>query len=186
MVYLTVWIIFPAKVGTTIPLPARSIATALYALHFYLNIHPHGLDSAYFWPARGKGIVAPTLVLCDPIKWNESHVGRFSILKLLHHFLKTLTCYMLMQTPLESDILLQSYEQFFNAENNIKLKNVDPFFANFLKTIFVTSDSSFPLIMSHMCCKVSRLNPLIIFFYPHIDVWLLITLTTSNTDLHPF
>ena len=39
----------------TIPFAARSIATALYALHFYLNLRPHAPDSA------AKGIVVHTL-----------------------------------------------------------------------------------------------------------------------------
>ena len=54
-----------------------------------------------------------------------------------------------MQTPLELDIWLQSYEQFINTENNIKQRNLNSFFANISKTISATSDS-FPLIMSHV------------------------------------
>ena len=55
-----------------------------------------------------------------------------------------------MQAPLKLDIWLQSYEQFIKAENNIKQKNLNSFFANISKTLSATSDS-FPLIMSQMC-----------------------------------
>ena len=54
-----------------------------------------------------------------------------------------------MQTPLQLSIWLQSNKQSIIAENNIKQKNLDPFFANISKAIFPTSDS-FLLIMSHL------------------------------------
>ena len=46
-----------------------------------------------------------------------------------------------MQTPLESDIELQSYEQFIDAENKIKLGILTSFFVNITNTISATSDS---------------------------------------------
>ena len=44
-----------------------------------------------------------------------SHLSKMSISIFLHHFLKTWKCFILMQTPLELDIWLQSYEEFDNA-----------------------------------------------------------------------
>ena len=61
-----------------------------------------------------------------------------------------LKCYMLIQTPSQSDIWLQRYEQFFKFKNNVKHKIFSPLLAcNSSKSIFPTSDS-FPLIMSHI------------------------------------
>ena len=54
-----------------------------------------------------------------------------------------------MNTPLQSDIWLQSYEGFDNTKNNIKQRNLNPVFANISKTTSPTSDS-FLLIMSHI------------------------------------
>ena len=54
-----------------------------------------------------------------------------------------------MQTPLQLDIWLQSYEGCDDAKNNIKQRNLNTFVANFSKTTPPTSDL-FLLIMSHM------------------------------------
>ena len=54
-----------------------------------------------------------------------------------------------MQTPLQLDIWLQSYEGFVNTKNNIKQRNLNTVFANISKTTSPTSDS-FLLIMSHI------------------------------------
>ena len=54
-----------------------------------------------------------------------------------------------MQTPLQLDIWLHSYEGFDDAKNIIKQRNFNTVFANISKTIWPTSDS-FLLIMSHM------------------------------------
>ena len=54
-----------------------------------------------------------------------------------------------MQTPLQLDIWLQSYKDFFNAKNNIKQRNWNTIFANISKPLSPTSDS-FLLIMSHL------------------------------------
>ena len=51
-----------------------------------------------------------------------------------------------MQTPLQLEIWLQSYEGFDNAKNNEKQRNLNAVSANISKT---TSDS-FLLIMSHI------------------------------------
>ena len=68
------------------------------------------------------------------------------------HFLKPLSrstkCFTLMQTPLQLDIWLQSYEEFVNAKKNIKQRNWNTVFANISKLISLTSESFF-LIMSH-------------------------------------
>ena len=54
-----------------------------------------------------------------------------------------------MQTPLQLDILLQSYEGFVNAKNNLKQRNLNTVFANIPKTTLPTS-VIFLLIMSHI------------------------------------
>ena len=51
---------------------------------------------------------------CDTIKGNESLV-EISISIFLNHILKTSKCFILMQTPLQLDIWLQSYDGFDNA-----------------------------------------------------------------------
>ena len=53
-----------------------------------------------------------------------------------------------MQTPLQLDIWLQSYEGFDNAKNIMKQRNLNNVLANISKTTSPTSDS-FLLIMSH-------------------------------------
>ena len=86
--------------------------------------------------------------ICDMIKRNESLVENISIPIFLHHFNITSKCSILMQTPLQLDIWLQSYKAFVNAKNNIKQRNLNTVFTNISKTIWTTSDS-FLLIMSH-------------------------------------
>ena len=54
-----------------------------------------------------------------------------------------------MQTLLQLDVCLQSYEGFYNAKNSMKQRNLNTVFANISKTTSPTSDS-FLLIMSHM------------------------------------
>ena len=58
-----------------------------------------------------------------------------------------------MQTPLQLDIWLRSYERFDNAKNNIKQRNLNTVFANISKTTSPTSDS-FLLIMSHISIQL--------------------------------
>ena len=53
---LSIWM---PKVGATIAFAARSIATALYALHFYLNLYPHVPNNVYFLPVRCKRNCGP-------------------------------------------------------------------------------------------------------------------------------
>ena len=69
-----------------------------------------------------------------------------------HLFLMTSKSFILIQTPLQLDIWLQSYEGFVNAKNNTKQKNLNTVFANISKTTSPTSDS-FLLIMSQMSRK---------------------------------
>ena len=54
------------SVGATIPFAARSIATALCALHFYLNPR---LTVHTFYPYAAKAIVVPTLEGSTLSKW---------------------------------------------------------------------------------------------------------------------
>ena len=74
---------------------------------------------------------------------------QFSILFFQYKSLVHLQCYILIQTPSQLNIWLQSYEQFFKVKNNVKHKNLSPLLACNSKSIFPTSDS-FSLIMSHM------------------------------------
>ena len=54
-----------------------------------------------------------------------------------------------MQTPLQLDIWLQSYDGFDNAKNNMKQRNLNTVFANITKTTSPTSNSLL-LIMSQI------------------------------------
>ena len=66
-----------------------------------------------------------------------------------------------MQTPLQLDIWLQSYEGFENAKNKMKQRNLNNVFGNISKTS-PTSDS-FLLIMSHiMYIKITKIGRLIV------------------------
>ena len=78
-----------------------------------------------------------------------SHLSKISISIFLHHFLKTSKCFIVIQTPLQLDIWLQSYEGFDNVKNIMKQRNMNNVFANISKTTSPTSDS-FHLIMSHI------------------------------------
>ena len=77
-----------------------------------------------------------------------NHLSKMSIPIFLHHFRKTSNCFILMQTPLQSNIWWKSYEEFVIAKNNIKHCS-NTILTNISKTIWPTSDS-FLLIMSHM------------------------------------
>ena len=96
------------------------------------------------------------IIICDMIKGNEPLVEIFN-----SYFLTPLShnCFILMQTPLQLDIWLQSYEEFVNVKNVIKQRNWNTVFANISKPISQTSDS-FLLIMSHILIK-SKYNELI-------------------------
>ena len=54
-----------------------------------------------------------------------SHLSKTSISIFLHYSLITDKCFILMQTQLQLDILLQSYEGLVNAKNNIKQRNLN-------------------------------------------------------------
>ena len=79
------------------------------------------------------------------------------ILSFISHVLTNSKCFILMQTPWKLHIWLQSYEEFVDAKNNIKQKNLNTVLANISKSISPTSDS-FPLILSQFSCVVSTKN----------------------------
>ena len=118
-----------------------------------------------------------------------SHLSKNSISIFLHHLIITSNCFILMQTPLQSDIWLQSYEGFVNAKNNVKQRNLNTIFANISITTSPTSDS-FLLIMSHMIISTRSHNLSLMHFnfiktlysmynqWP--NVWLLKHLTFSK------
>ena len=68
----------------------------------------------------------------------------FSIYNLLVH----LKSYILIQTPLLSEIWFQRYEQIYEFLNNVKHKNLSTLLAYNSKSILATSDS-FPLVILH-------------------------------------
>ena len=88
------------------------------------------------------------------VTWSRemSHLSKKSISIFLYHCLPTSKCLILMQTPLQLDIRLQSYEESDNSKNNMKQRNLNPVLANISKTTSPTSDS-FLVIMSHMVFK---------------------------------
>ena len=84
---------------------------------------------------------------------NESLVDKFQ-------FCITSKCFILMQIiPLKLNIW--SYDEFINAKNNIKQKNLNTVFVIISKTLSPTLDS-FLLIMSHVI--ISSLLPSIFVF----------------------
>ena len=117
----------------------------------------------------------------DQGKWVTC--SKISISFFLHHFLVTSKCFNLMQTPLQLDIWLQSYEGFVNAKNNIKQRNLNTVFANISKTIFPTSDS-FLLIMSQMLKDTASLS---IFLLPQdcSTSWCLFRNWTTRNSITP-
>ena len=67
------------------------------------------------------------------IKGNESLVENFSSY-FLTPLSQTLAMLHVDANPLQLDVWLQSYEEFDNAKNNIKQRNLNPVFANISKT----------------------------------------------------
>ena len=122
------------------------------------------------------------------VTWSRemSHLSKISISIFLHHCLTTLKCFILMQTPIQLDIWLQSYAGFDNAKNNIKQRNLNPVFANISITTSPTSDS-FLLIMSHMGFEKYLWIHIYInhtFYTPHmchIILWAVSSMHTHDT-----
>ena len=80
-------------------------------------------------------------------------------------------------------LVIQSYEPFITAENNIKPKNVYSFLADISKTIF----DSFPLIMSHISSwngnnEKWRHNIIFHFFYYGIRLYTNISVTQKRQN----
>ena len=93
------------------------------------------------------------------VTWSRemSHLLKMSIPFFVHHFLITPKCFILMQTPLQLYIWLQSYEEFVNAKNNINQRNLITVFGNISKTTWPTSDP-FLFIMSHITSLIGGLT----------------------------
>ena len=85
------------------------------------------------WP---KGLLS----IRDMIKGNE-HMSAIFSFDFSNKSLVHLKCYILIQTPSQSDIWLQRYKQFFKLKNNVKHKNLTPLLACNSKSLFPTSDS---------------------------------------------
>ena len=62
-----------------------------------------------------------------------SRLSKISIPIFLHHFLITSIGFILIKTPQQFDIWLQSYEECANAKNNIKTKIFEHCFCQYLK-----------------------------------------------------
>ena len=79
-------------------------------------------NCTFFWHIRPQGLQSTE---SPYVTWSRemSHLSKISNSFFLHHFLVTSKCFILMQTPLQLDIWLQSYEGFVNAKNNIKQRN---------------------------------------------------------------
>ena len=58
-----------------------------------------------------------------------------------------------MQTPLQSDIWLESYDGFVNAKNNVKQRNLNTVFANISRTTSPTSDSFLLIMLQLQMCN---------------------------------
>ena len=97
------------------------------------------------------------------IRWWDQ--GKWVACRKCYHFLMTSKCFICMQTTLQLDIWLQSYQGFYDAKNIMKQRNLNTVFANISKTTSPTSDS-FLLIMSQLDVidvKNIRIPYLIIF-----------------------
>ena len=93
-----------------------------------------------------------------------SHLSKISISIFLHNFLKTSKCFILMQTPLQLDIWIQSYEWFDNAKNIMKQKEFEHCFCQYLK-------SNIPDIGLIPLDHVTYFLALIYFFLQHAKSW---------------
>ena len=70
----------------------------------------------------------------DQVEWVTCR--QYSILSFQYKSPFHLTCYILTQTPSQSDIWLQRYEQFFKFKNNVKYMNISPLLACNSKSIY--------------------------------------------------
>ena len=92
----------------------------------------------------------------DQEKWFTN--WQYSIHIFQHKHLVHLKGYILIQTASQSNIWMQSYEQFTEVPNNVKHKNLSPLFpfnSKKKKSVFATTDS-FPLIMSDVYFKLCK------------------------------
>ena len=87
----------------------------------------------------------------DQGKWVTCR--QYSILSFQYNLPAHIKSYILIHTPLQSDIWFKRYEQFFEFQNNVKHRNMSSVLAYNSKWILATSDS-FLLIMSHMCLLI--------------------------------
>ena len=74
--------------------------------------------------AKAKNQEKETKLWHDQEEWVTCQ--QYSILIFQYKSLVHLKCYILFQTPSQSDIWLQRYEQFFTFKNNVKHKNLSP------------------------------------------------------------
>ena len=81
-----------------------------------------GDPSAYMWHNQGEWVTC----------------RQYSILIFQFKSLVHFPCYILMQTPSQSDIWLQKCDQFFAVQNNVKHKNLLSILACNSKSIFLT------------------------------------------------
>ena len=102
-----------------------------HLIFHWLNTDIFLSASTQFWHDQGKWVTC----------------RKFQFLLSYTTFSKLQNAFILMQTPLQLDIWLQSYEGFDHAKNNMKQRNLNTVFANISKTLSPTSDS-FLLIMS--------------------------------------
>ena len=116
------------------------------------------------FPKGCFGLDAKLHMWHDQGKWVTCR--QYSILSFQYNLLAHIKSYILIHTPLQSDIWSKRYEQFFEFQNNVKQRNMSSVLAYNSKSILATSDS-FPLIMSHIllcCCFL-----LLLFFVPVVS-----------------
>ena len=78
-----------------------------------------------------------------------SHLSAIFNFEFQYNLLAHIKFYILIHTPLQSDIWFKRYEQFFVFQNNVKHGNMSSVLAYNSKSILATSES-FLLIMSHI------------------------------------
>ena len=87
--------------------------------------------------------------ICDTFKGNESHVSNIQYLIFQYKSLVHEKCYILIQTPSQSDVWLLRCEHSLKFKNNVRHKNLLPLQACNSIKINIPNIRLIPLIMSH-------------------------------------
>ena len=109
------------------------------------------------------------------IKGNEFLFGDFTTTS------ANFKCFILMQIPLKLDIRLQD-EQFINAQNNVKQKDLNSFFANISKKQYLSHLTQSPL-SCHNCRELLLVSTSTKFCESQILTYLTHILSPISQDL---